>query len=450
MSTSGKHMLGVDEARKRAAARYKRQCREWAAGVFAGKLRAAGLPAEDPAPAQAAPPARFARQPEGALHLACLDLNLHPPTEQQALQAGSRVRAWADEWRACSASGAVEWEQRQWPRLGAQTLPARLHLDGVDAIAAFAGRARHWRTACQRMDELADCLSQHWGPQLAGCDAGTLRAAVRSQVETYVAMEPVEWGQTLQVLGWLAGHEGGGLYARQLPVRGIDTKWMEGHKGAIAPVHEALSGRKFVFARPPYQARVHFLDRSLAPGGLVDVSAPPAQLALLEVRPRVAIVCENLVNVLALPDKDGAIAIHGGGYAVNELAAVGWLADVRVLYWGDLDSHGFAILSELRGHFPHVESVMMDAATLQAHRELCVPEEKPTHARCANLTPGERETLALLLAETPALRLEQERIEWGYALGCLEDALSARSDIDSCGATGSQNAPRRGPRSGFS
>jgi hypothetical protein len=34
-----------------------------------------------------------------------------------------------------------------------------------------------------------------------------------------------------------------------------------------------------------------------------------------------------------------------------------------VLYWGDLDTHGFAILDELRAHCPHAESLLMNRAT---------------------------------------------------------------------------------------
>jgi hypothetical protein len=46
------------------------------------------------------------------------------------------------------------------------------------------------------------------------------------------------------------------------------------------------------------------------------------------------------------------------------------MSGARILYWGDIDTHGFAILDRLRTGMPHMRSLMMDQATLQAHRSL--------------------------------------------------------------------------------
>jgi hypothetical protein len=46
-----------------------------------------------------------------------------------------------------------------------------------------------------------------------------------------------------------------------------------------------------------------------------------------------------------------------------------WLRECEVLYWGDIDTHGFRILDQLRAVHPHVESVLMDEETLLAHRD---------------------------------------------------------------------------------
>ena len=59
------------------------------------------------------------------------------------------------------------------------------------------------------------------------------------------------------------------------------------------------------------------------------------------------------------------MVIFGGGYAVGLLESLAWLADLDVVYWGDIDTHGFAILDRLRRHFPRLRSVLMDRATLR-------------------------------------------------------------------------------------
>ncbi|BFO23151.1 hypothetical protein SHKM778_95390 (plasmid) [Streptomyces sp. KM77-8] len=53
----------------------------------------------------------------------------------------------------------------------------------------------------------------------------------------------------------------------------------------------------------------------------------------------------------------------GSGYAASLLRHLPWLADIDLWYWGDIDTHGFAILSRVRGHFPHTRSLLMDRHT---------------------------------------------------------------------------------------
>src|SRR4029079_7623235 len=96
---------------------------------------------------------------------------------------------------------------------------------------------------------------------------------------------------------------------------------------------------------PAPLVRIRALDPTLSLAGLTDVSAPVDDLADLTIRPERVYVVENLATVLAMPDTSGAIAIHGGGHRVNLIARLPWAQ--RVTYWGDLDSHGFAILHQL-------------------------------------------------------------------------------------------------------
>ena len=48
------------------------------------------------------------------------------------------------------------------------------------------------------------------------------------------------------------------------------------------------------------------------------------------------------------PQSPDVLAIFGGGYAIDLLPALPWIANQPLHYWGDLDTHGFAILSRLR------------------------------------------------------------------------------------------------------
>ncbi len=137
---------------------------------------------------------------------------------------------------------------------------------------------------------------------------------------------------------------------------------------------------------------------------------------------REVFITENEINFLAFPERRGAIILFGAGYGFGYLAEAVWLANCRLRYWGDLDTHGFAILDQFRALFPDAESFLMDRETLLAHRELWTVEGKPTSAELTRLDAGERSVYDALRGDllAPALRLEQERIRFSW----LEAALA--------------------------
>ena len=108
--------------------------------------------------------------------------------------------------------------------------------------------------------------------------------------------------------------------------------------------------------------------------------------------------------------------IFGLGYAVDRLFGARWLRERERVSWGDIDTHGLAILDRLRGGFPQV-------------RSLLVPEPQPFDGALSRLTPQEQEVYLLLREEGrrgQAVRLEQERIPYGEVLEALASAGSRR------------------------
>ena len=104
------------------------------------------------------------------------------------------------------------------------------------------------------------------------------------------------------------------------------------------------------------------------------------------------------------------------GHAVNLLRLLPWLRASRVVVWGDVDTHGFAILDQLRGHFPHVASLLMDRETLLAHRVHWGEESAPARHELFRLTDDELAVYDALRFDRiqPRLRLEQERVGYGW------------------------------------
>ena len=167
------------------------------------------------------------------------------------------------------------------------------------------------------------------------------------------------------------------------------------------------------------------------PPGLADIELPVTELAALPLRPardsRSSRTCNRDSPTPACPSLPGTLAVVGLGYALEPLAEIGWLADAPIDYWGDIDTHGLAMLARLRRHFGHVRSRLMDEVTLLDHRALWVEETRP-HA--ATSLDGLDEAEAALYDDLRrgrwgiGVRLEQERIAWPRVLA----ALAADSD----------------------
>jgi hypothetical protein len=260
-----------------------------------------------------------------------------------------------------------------------------------------------------------------------------LRARLARYFDLLADWDAAEIERLENLLGWLEANPQSNLYARQLPVAGIDSKWLEGRMAPIADLVAALkadSGGELDFYRrcglkpPPHIVRMFLLDDKLRQrtGGLRDISARPEELAALDLPISRVYIVENLQTGLAFEDCPGAAVFMGLGYGVGTLAALPWVMRAQCTYWGDLDTHGLAILSRARSKMPHLESALMDEHTLLRHRDLWVSEDQQYAApELPLLTPAEQSLYCGLKHQRWGVnvRLEQERIAWSYAWDVL-------------------------------
>lgn len=101
----------------------------------------------------------------------------------------------------------------------------------------------------------------------------------------------------------------------------------------------------------------------------------------------------------------------------------------HLLYRSDLDSHGFAMLDELRYQL-QAESVLIQEGTLLAHRDLWVPEPEPAPGIYPQLSPEEQQVSAGLRTGGSPKR-EQERIRWEFAIQRLVSRLTNAASVAS-------------------
>jgi hypothetical protein len=155
-----------------------------------------------------------------------------------------------------------------------------------------------------------------------------------------------------------------------------------------------------------------------------DVMVPLGLFTALKLPVTRVFIIENEIDFLAFPRIGHGMAVFGAGYGVESLAAAAWLTSIEVYYWGDIDTHGFVILDALRATLPGTRSLLMDRATLLAHRAAWGQEQKPAAHDLPHLHSGEASLYDDLrtgqLGER--VRLEQERIRNSWLLEALQHA----------------------------
>ena len=337
-----------------------------------------------------------------------LSIGLGDPKESQVQPEA--LQSWVRAWQAWSGPGQLLWQERRWRVLGTQRLPHRLVLSAPPEAAGWLLEEQRWELASLRYRDLLE----RW-PDLVGADR---------HFEALAETSEEDWDRLVRLLAWLRLHPSSGLYPRQIPVAGLDSKWMDRHRGLMS----ALLGRPDGLRALPACVRVRLLCPSLRAlaAGFGDVTVPVSELAGLRLGVRRAVVVENLQTGLAFGDLPGVIVVVALGYATDLLAQLPWLQDVPCSYWGDLDTHGLAILNRARHAVPHIQSLLMDEATLLAHRGLWGNEEIPSRAASLSMLTADEHTLYDGLRGHrwgANVRLEQERIDWSYAWGRIEEAL---------------------------
>ncbi|PMC61365.1 hypothetical protein CJ204_11540 [Corynebacterium xerosis] len=378
---------------------------------------------------------------------------LHPPkipTSSTDAESGAAfIRTWQateQTWRKAGLSAEIHRRERNWRSWGVQTVPERVQITGADSICAAAGRRPEWRQWVSHRDALISAITESRGPEANSEEP--LRSAMAATWKRWARLSDGEIEKLGAVVAWFLENPNSGLLPRAVAVRGVDGKWLEKHNSVVRRLVSGARGDESGGAgdlglnRRPAMIRLRLLDPRLGPGWpSTDVSAPVTDLAGLwstadrtdvgivkqePDRPHTAIIVENLETFISLPTGEfggGAVAVWGAGYGATELARLRWLRECRVLYWGDLDAHGFGILNGLRGSDENLDvtSVLMDRGTFEAYADLAVRDPSATRASFIHLTAEEADALDALVVAGDK-RLEQERIPWPEALRALRAA----------------------------
>ncbi len=366
-----------------------------------------------------------------------LRLTLKSPSSTDITDRFDVVRAWASEL-ATVPSLRIEWQDVRHRVQGAQRLPAAAWVETVEDALTWLGKRRDW----DRFSAQVAASRQTLPALLPWLERRPLQALELS----------AEWHRLLAVVGWLVEHSRPGVYLRQVDLPGVHSKFIEAHRGVLAELLDLVlpadavdatkagvsrfAGR-YGFLDKPTRIRFRVLDPAIqtVPGSVCpDVTLDAENFCRVRLAVKRVFITENETNFLAFPHVQDAVVIFGAGYGWEALARSHWLKNCAVHYWGDIDTHGFGILDQLRGHFDHVNSFLMDRATLDAHVSVWGVEDKSLQVDLHRLTPEER-TLYDDLRDNRirvGLRLEQEHIGFHWLGDRLQRLLGGSGGSDPC------------------
>lgn len=345
-----------------------------------------------------------------------IEVPIRGPRPSQIGDDLGAVRDWVgrlDAGRRDDSRYCLDWADVGGRSIGRNRLPSRARVTSWDQAWALLGVAAQVRRYDEALREVEGA------------------AAVRDWVVNH-PLRTLEMASDLRGIvaayEWLAAQRGSGRYLREISAPGVDTKFAERHRGVLAQIL-GVAGTSLGFLRglglatKPEFVRLRPASTLGLPAQLTELALRSEELARLSLAPRRAIVVENEISYLSVDVPPDGIVLWGKGFDVDLVGRLPWLAEAAIDYWGDIDTHGFAILDRLRAWLPQTRSVLMDRETLLHHRDRWVSEERPTSAALARLTLAEGQLYAALVSDDlgSRVRLEQERIDWHWVERALRD-----------------------------
>lgn len=344
-----------------------------------------------------------------------LVLPIGPPSTHVFLHDAALLSSHLQQWRHIEQQG---WGRVQWQE--------RRYQGSNDVIAV----PTHWQL--NRPSEWLVAIQQLKAPGHTQIKAdyarlGTLLAAIdRRDFQRLLVRRLGQWqhiatADIITAANMALQLEPGcaqGKPLRALAMQGNDSKFFERHAGLLTALldlrfdkeasRQGLKQFLGADAQTEHWLLVLPLAAGLLPFQRLRLTAQELQHTALPARRIIVVENERCWHQLPTP-LPNTIAILGAGLNLGWLAAP-WLQACQVVYWGDIDTWGLAMLSTARQHLPHVQALLMDRATLDACAQQATPETVHAAPDAMGHLLAQEKALAAHLTTLPRGRLEQEFI----------------------------------------
>lgn len=242
---------------------------------------------------------------------------------------------------------------------------------------------------------------------------------------------------------WFLNNPNCNLYLREIPLP-VHTKFIEQNTSLIFSLYTALNKNKDtdkiksnadiykiwgVRTAEPF-IRFRSLDKDINLKILneeftsYEIQIPLSAFAKINFNSiEYIFIVENLIVYLTLPPFNKTLCIFGSGFAAVNLKENKALNEKKLYYFGDMDEHGFEILSNVRSIFPNVKSFCMDKKTYETFSAFAVRGEN-SPSKIEDLNLSEEELILFKFLREKTLRLEQEKISQAFIKSRIEEIFN--------------------------
>lgn len=239
-------------------------------------------------------------------------------------------------------------------------------------------------------------------------------------------LSPEIFDGIVMIARYIREHPGLNIHQRTVRLPGIDTKFVERYKTMIEMLLNdgefKLKDHRSVEIIVCYRDPKHLKNASR----MCDVIIPGYSDTPFEYVPKAIVVCENKHSAMYMYPRDGLITMMGVGYS----AATRILTELRIsnhphlIYWGDIDLEGMAILANVRKAGVKIRSICMDAHTAKKYAAYDVIPSHKSQVKLDPLFLTAEERGALKMLESGRIhRIEQEKLPENYVNHRLDIAL---------------------------
>lgn len=358
-----------------------------------------------------------------------IKIGLKPPRGNCVLNNLGHFNSFIKSWRQFSLQDLLCWETINYQTIDTQKIPTHLIIPDIQTLALILGEGvqqelNSWQERIKKFISM---------PMLQTFDRKRQLFDALIDNLSFIENRQSDIDRLLSLLPQLYQGMGNGQYLRALPVKNVDTKFIETNLSIIENLLDTLYDgeisacggllawlgcmnlpKGWIWIRPLCdETRKQLADiplLQLATETLLHYELPASNI----------LIVENMQSGLALPSLPKTIAVIGGGKNLSWMTAP-WLASKNLSYWGDIDLEGLAILSDARNKQPHLKAIMMDEQTIFTHLDRMVDAPCSHVSQPANLTIDESDVFKKLLnGDYGKSRLEQEKLNADYIIEQLK------------------------------